>query len=427
MNIKTLRMIGAFLLVGCSHEVVWSQPRTRQQIPGAVISVDFTDANKTPRKRLTEAGLSWQLPVKFSMLRESVTLAVNTPEGGQVDLVTDTDDALIEVEKTREGPTSVNLAVRSTLGRMSVEALQEQVRARIREELAEEFAQATTEAQARGPNEFRRYLRMLGEFPPTAQAELSQAYVDRRGIELGKDLLRARLEKLVLKRPRWVSQSRQASWLKASDESLHEEYVRLLELDIAEEHLRKCGFELGGASRNFEKLIASRFTAVHAIATGANASSNPEIAQAIRSITREEQARLTQALTVQGVCQFVPQTDEDDDNSQWFNGQRVGTSIATVPAVRVIGRLDAAGGDRTDWWTLLNYDEDKTRLQFADQKGLRYEVYQSPRKQTCLRVIATRDEAFAYSFDLLKRSSGGEGQAVVIHESPGNSDAKFPF
>lgn len=409
------------LLIGFGPEAV------RAQVPGAVIPIDFTDPKKTPRKKLTEAGLAWQLPVSFSMLRDSVTLAVKLPEVGQVSLPLSNGEALVEVTTKPDGANKFKIEVRSTLGRMSVEALEKKVLDEVDVLLAEPKKEAAAEAKSQGLPHCRRYLRMLDLRPPIDEGPLRKAFIERRAIELGKEAMLAALEKLVEKRTRWVTQTDQAAWLKASDEELHEEYLRLLALDLAEEHLQKCGFKLDLATRNFDKLIQAKFKGLHAIASGRADSADPQLAKAVRSFTREEMARLSISLTVRGVCEFVPAASNGDQNSQWFNGQRVGTSITGVPSIRAIGRLDSASGDRADWWTLVGYDENKTRLKFGQGEGFRYEIYQSPAKQTCLRIIATRDDAFAYSFELLKRASNGEGQPVVVHESPGNSNATFPF
>jgi len=412
-----------FLLIaacGCVGPA-FAQETVRWEVPRETLTIDFASDKPAPTKALSPAGLAWEIPVGFAMLRETVTLVCKLPEAGDVELVLQTKDALVDITPNRNIPGEVKIELKSRLGRMDVESLRRRVREEIEALLAEPRKQAAEEAQQGKPADLRKYLRDQGSPPPREEQALPDAYVERRTLDLGRDLLEAALEKLAADRPRWVLPDEQAAWSKATDDGLHKEYQRLLALDLAEKHLRRCGIRLDTSKRNFGVLIESKFRGLHALVSGSSASGDPA------SLTPQERADLRDALEIQAVCRFVPATDERDGNAHWFNGQRLGSSIRGVPMIRVVGALDPAHGDLSDWWRLVGFDEQRLQLRFPDQTGFRHELYQDPQKQTCLRIVATGKQGVAYTFEISSRTASSEGQAVVVHESPDQNHAKFPF
>lgn len=410
--------------IAAAGSLVHGQDAARWQVTAAVIPVDFTDKDATPRKTLAKTGLVCELPIALAMLRESVTLAVNVPEAGDVRFLMSTTDALVDITTKRVNAGEVHILLRSQLGRMGVQSLQTEVRDKINTVLAVPREQAAAEAKQKKPAELRKYLGTRGN--GLEDNALAKPYIERRGIELGKGLLNTALEELVAERPRWVTRTEQASWPKASAEQLHQEYERLLGLFLADEHLKRCGIRLDTNTRNFDALIRSKFTSLHALVTGGTLAADAE-SSSVRSLSREEIAGLRRALVVEGTCQFVPATDPGDANSQWFNAQRIGVSAAGVPEIRVVGSLNPAQGDRSDWWRLVGYDPDQVQLSFSEGTGFRHELHQDADQGTCLRIVATNQQSVTYTFTLRKRSSPIAGDAVVVHESPGESNAKFPY
>lgn len=420
-----LRHDVAFLLaviVASANATIEAQDAARWQVPPAVIPVDFTAEDPAPRKALAKTGLAWEIPITIAMLRDSVTLAAKLPEAGEVSFLMSSTEALVDVKTNRVDAGTVNISIRSRLGRMGVDALQKEVGGKINEVLAEPRKQAGQEAKTKRPADLRKYLgnRSRG----MDDNALAKPYIDRRGIELGKDLLLAALEELVTERPRWATQTQQTTWIKADAETLHRDYERLLSLLIADEHLKRCGIQLDTNTRNFDALIISKFKSLHTLVTGGAESAD---SKTVQTLNREELAGLRRALVVEGVCRFVPATDDNDANSQWFNAQRIGVAVTGVPEIRVVGSLDPARGDRSDWWTLIGFQEGRMQLHFPGKSGFRHEIYQDADLRTCLRIVATKQNGVAYTFELRKRPSPTSGEPVVVHESPSESNAKFPY
>jgi len=411
-------------MIGGAGTITIAQDAATWQVPPAVIPVDFTQEEPAPRKSLTDEGLAWEFPVTFAMLRENVTLAAVTPEAGEVFFALETEEALVDIKSKRVDAGKVEISIQSRLGRLGVEALRASVLKEIKQLLSEPRGRASDEAKDMRPPALRRYLgsRAAG----LQDQQLAEAYVDRRGIELGKRQLQAALEALVAKRPRWVTRPDQAAWLKADAAKLHTEYQRLLGLLLADEHLRRCGIDLDTNIRNYAALIESKFKALHAFVTG-GASTGEADGGSVRTLSREEMAGLRKALVVQGMCRFVPAVDQKDANSQWFNAQRVGTSVTGVNELLVLGALDPAQADRSDWWILVGFSEDQVQLDFPDRSGIRHEIYRDPLKRTCLRIIAKDQQRVTYEFRLKKRKSTGSGDAVVVHESPSVNHVTFPY
>jgi hypothetical protein len=411
------------LAVLSCNSTALSQDEARWQVPPSTIAIDFTKQDPAPRKTLTENGLVWEFPVAFAMLRQQVTVAVKVPEEGDVRFDMKTTDALVDIETKRVDTTKVNIVLRSQLGRMGVNALQQSVRKEIHELLAEPRKRAAGEVKKKTPAALRQYLGRIAR--GMEDQRLSSSYVDRRGIELGKGLLHNALEEVIAQRPRWATRPEQAAWLKADGKTLHQAYERLLGLRLADEHLRRCGIRLDTNTRNFGVLIVNKFKALHAFVSGGAAAAGTPASSA-QDLSREEVAGLRRSLVIEGVCQFVPATNDSDANSQWFNAQRIGSSVSSVPEIRVVGSLAPAKGDRSDWWTLVGFEDSEVKFDFPNKTGFRHELYHDPTKRTCLRIIATGNRNTAYSFKITRKSNTS-GKAIVVHESPGKNNAKFPY
>lgn len=410
-------------ILGLASSQIAAQDAARWQVPPAVVPIDFTVEDPAPRKALAKTGLAWEIPVAFPMLRQSVTLEAKTPEAGEVSFQMTTKDALVDIKTSRVDAKTMKISIHSQLGRMSVAALEKEVTDKIEVVIAEPRKEAAEEAKRKRPEELRRYLGTAAR--ALKDEELAKPYIDRRKIELGRDLLSAALDEVVAQRPRWATQTQQATWLKADGFVLRKEYERLYALLLAHEHLKRCGIDLDTNTRSFDALIIGKFKSLHTLVTGGSASTTEE--SAVQALNRDELAAMRSALVVEGICQFVPATDAGDPNSQWFNAQRIGASVTGVPQIRVVGSLDPTQGDRSDWWALVGFQEAQVQLSFPDKAEFRYELYQDDGQRTCLRIIATSQKSVAYTFELRKRSSQASGEAVVVHESPGESNAKFPF
>lgn len=410
------------LAIGSAASTAAAQDAARWQVPPQVIPIDFTVEDPAPRKALAVTGLAWEIPIAFAMLRQNVTLGAKVPEAGEVSFLMSTKDALVDIKTSRVDASTVNISIHSQLGRMSVEALEKEVKDKIESILTEPREEAAEEAKNKKPNELRMYLGVPGR--ALKDDELAKPYIERRKIELGKDLLGAALDEVVTQRPRWATQPQQAAWIKADGVTLRNEYERLYALLLAHEHLKRCGIKLDTNTRNFDALIIGKFKSLHTLVTGGAASTE---SNAVQTLNRDELAGLRKALIVEGVCQFVPATNASDANSQWFNAQRIGVSVTGVPQIRVVGSLDPARGDRSDWWALVGFQEAQVQLSFPNMADFRHELYQDAGKRTYLRIVATSQKSVAYTFELRKRSTLAAGKAVVVHESPGESNAKFPF
>jgi hypothetical protein len=410
------------LVTGSAAATVAAQDAARWQVPPSVFPVDFTVEDPAPRKALAKAGLTWEIPIAFAMLRENVTLAAKLPEAGEVSFLMSTTEALVDIKTNRVDSSTVNVSIHSQLGRMSVDALQKEVEDKIEQILTEPRQEAAEESKKKKPEDMRRYLGTSGR--ALKDDELAKPYIEARKIELGKGALKSALGEVVMQRPRWATQTQQATWIKADGFTLRKEYERLYALLLANEHLKRCGIQLDTNTRNFDALIIGKFKSLHTLVTGGAAATD---GNAVQALNREELAALRKALVIEGVCRFVPAVDAGDANAQWFNAQRIGVSVTGVPRIRVVGSLDPAQGDRSDWWALVGFQEDQVQLSFPDKADFRYELYQDAGQRSCLRIIAANQKSVAYTFELRKRSSPASGEEVVVHESPGESNAQFPF
>ena len=96
-------------------------------------------------------------------------------------------------------------------------------------------------------------------------------------------------------------------------------------------------------------------------------------------------------------------------------------------SVRVEGKLDPAKKDRVDWWQLNGYDPTTVYLSFTQKPAVRVEPPFVDRAGARLRVVAQGDEVVDYWFEFQPRPSAATGQKVIIHESPSQPRARFPF
>lgn len=412
---------GGLTLVLLLAAPLLAQPGPRWKAPDAVVRVDLGPDNGDRQITLDDEGLAIQTAPQFFMIgRSQVTIEAALPEPGRFELKV-SSKALVEVRNVRvqggQGraeivslvpPLSIEDTVEKTRG--PIEEVQEPARARIREK-----------DKSLGARAMREYLDAHGEKPPADEQELRRAYVQAKADEETADVFRAKIKELIGPRPKWYRRDIEER-LQANGANPRRIYHELAAVRLADEYLQRFGFQPEQRQTRYAdylERVRSRMPAIYQVV----AAKTPQFD--VRGLDVGETARLREALLVELDCRLYAETDPQDPNSQWFNGQRVVCQASGIKSVTINGRLDPGQHDRSDWWLLDKFTSAVT-LEVPAGAGYRIETPVKQEGRATLRVVATGEKAVDYSFHL-KLPAKGRGQDVSIYESPERADTKFPY
>jgi hypothetical protein len=400
----------AFTMLMAVAWPAFGQVETRWKAPDNVIRPDFGPQNTKRRVRFLDDGLAWEVPVEFLMIRHGrIALVADLPEDGQFQVVQANAAALVDVRNVRtkgnQGKADVVARV-AALGRTGVTA-------QARRLVADFWNPVEKKVRERAGKRDRR--------------QLDQYVFDRTLRQLLPEI-RRRLNDLAGRRPDWVSEQEQDAWQTAEDRALLDAYVELLEWEIMDAHLKRCGVELETGIRSFQNKLESWFDAVYAVTSG-KVEDDPEAARRVYQVLGlREVNRLREALSVRLQCRFYPRVDPEDPNARWFNAQRVACRAQGVLSIRIEGQLDPQNHDRVDWWIVEGYSPTGVTLHVDKKAGYRVDPpFLSP-EGARLRVVATGGQPVRYAMEfrpIINRRRSD--RRVLICESPAPAESKFPF
>jgi hypothetical protein len=357
--------------VACAQSSLQPTPETIKIVLGA--------SNKEHKRVLNEAGQALEAPLVFSMIgRDSVAIEAMLGEQGRfaVDLVS--SKAPFEVK---------NVRVEDGLGR----------------------AEIVRTAPLMSPEELRQRCDkqlqdLTGKMSPERKAEV----------------LRAKLHAAAEANPRRFSPQDKKAWEAMKPADLLEYYRKVLQTEIAEEHLSRCGLDYDRSTRNAAEKVVPMFIGLHALMTG-QTPQEAEEAKAFRDVmTGGPAILLRQAVTADLRLRIYAEADSADPNAQWFHAQRVASRAVGVSSIRVEGTLDPAKGDSADWWIIERWDP--ANVTFTTSSGVQFDPPHVAGGVAHLRVSGK--QAAKYWFEL--RVDRGDLK-VVVYESHIPVEVKFPY
>ncbi len=433
---RMVRLAGCCLglwLAPANH--ILAQEEVKWEVAKEIYTLDFANPATAARPTFLPEGFAYEVPLNFVMFkRAKVTIQAKFPEAGRFDVAQTNPAARVEVKQISTAAQEAKFEVTLRIEPLSFEDVKrrgadvalkalDEFRQKVREEIANEEKKDKRDKQYR-----ESYLRKNKVRVPEQEPAIHDLYEKVRTAELGVALIRTRLKELADKRPEWFSAEDQVPWANTPGWDLLSTYADLLAFDLADEHLKRWGLTYEPTRRTYTSLIRTKLIGLHAAVTGnAGGGKDSEVGKAVRALGPKDLEKIRNWLTVTTACRFYPTTDPDDPNSQWFNAQRVMCQARGIATIRVEGQLDPAHHDRSDWWTLVEFDPATAAIDLPQDPGLRCELFPQEQNRQHLRIGARGDGPVTYSFRIRPRVAPPGGRPVVVHESPSLVGVKFPF
>ncbi len=420
-----------FALLLWASPAAWGQS-TRWPVPPEVVPVDLTAKNKNRRLSFSEEGVAYEDVVEFLLIGHTqVVLEVALPEAGRLEVRLTSPQSQCEVRNVAIVEEKGRAEVVSLVPSMSRNAAREKARERVNAVIRQVEQSFRQEAGSMPDAQMAAFLREQGIEPPKRptpeeqRAALIAAYARAKAAPAVVQELRRQCRELAQAHSKWVDAKTVAGWENAERGELVNALGKLIQMQLMAEYLERHGIPYEDSAR----LIEETGPAVDAIAeiTAGQIGTNAAKWRRVRgTLGPEGMESVRRAVSVQLAVRLYPHVDPRDTNSQWFLGQRVASRARDVSAVRVEGALDPGRKDVLDWWILERYDAGEVVFEPARGAGFIIDpIFQTPRG-TLLRVRATGSEAVSYWFELRPANQRGKVK-VVIHESPNDEQAEFPF
>lgn len=420
---------------------------TKWQVPGRLITPDFSAENPARRVRFLDDGLALEVSLDFVMIKhKQINIVAELPEDGQFKVVQANPHALVELKSlpVQGGRGRAELVAKVTA--LSPSDVTAQARKIV--EKSWDPVQRKQQAEARGKSRLQLYhyvenalgREALGELltlgvlnvPEKNRAKVREKIIfdqyvfDRTLRELVPEI-RDGLNDLARRKPGWVPQTEQTRWKTAPGRELLDTYTELLECEVMDAHLSQCGLGLDTGVINFKTRTANWFDAVYVVTSG-KAEDDPAAARRIlKTLIPKDVQRLRDALSVHLRCRFYPEVDPQDPNAQWLGAQRLACLATGASSIRVEGRLDPARHDRVDWWIVEGYSPAKVNFHVEKKAGFRVDppfIYEGGAR---LRVVATGEGPVDYAMEFRPARTPRSDVEVLIYESPAVAGTKFPF
>jgi hypothetical protein len=383
-------------------------------------------SHKEHKRVLSDKGQALEVPLVFRLVgRESVAIEAELGEQGRFDIELASGKAAVELKDVRVEDGLGRAEIVRTVQPMSPQELR-QLRDDRLEELAGEAAmgKARKAAEKAKPEEMRRFLISFGIGDPGGDDEgrLRALYARAKAFEGKSELLRKKLAEAADAHPRRFTAQDRKTWdaMKLGDLYLY--YSKVLQTELAEEHLDRCGLDYDRSTRNAAEKVIPLFIALHSLMTGESPKEGEE-AQAVKeAMSGGTGSLLWQALTVDLRLRIYSDAETADANSQWFNAQRVACRAIGVGRIRVEGTLDPDKGDAVDWWIIERWDPNSITFTSGSDGGAQFDPPQVVEGAARLRVAGKK--AARYWFEM--KTDRGDLN-VVIHESHIPAVTKFPY
>jgi hypothetical protein len=376
---------------------------------------------------LSDKGQALEVPLSFPLIgRDSVAIEATLGEQGRFDIEQINTKAAVEVK---------NVRVEEGLGRAEVvrksEPMSPEDLRQRRDEQMEEVAgkaameKARKDAERAKPEEMRRLLINFGLGDPgdDDKDRLRTLYARAKAFEGKADLLRRKLNEAADANPRRFSAQDKKSWDAMKIGDLYIYYGKVLQTQIAEEHLARCGLDYDRSTRNAAEKIIPMFIALHSLMTGQSPQDSEEAKAVKEAMSGGSAAVLRQALTADLRLRIYSDAENTDANAQWFNAQRVACRAVGVSSIRVEGTLDPAKGDGVDWWIVERWDPASITFTTSNEGGVQFDPAQVVDGAARIRVAAGK-KAARYWFEM--KAQRGDLK-VVVHESHIPAETKFPY
>lgn len=413
-----LLLSSLFVPAVCAQQISW-------QVPPELIPYDFTAKRAEQRASFADDGFAWEFPLALVMLqRDAVRIEARLGEPGRFELSLTSPDALVELSAPQIENGIGRITLTSRVPKVDRRELRKRAMAVSEKLLTAEMEAARTESTSRTPQQMARFLREIGVSVPAQPENLSDQFIRQRAVEQGQDKLRMALEQFGTQRAAWINEEDRRSWKSASPRELMTSYFRLVEWDLADQHLKSLGLNLETSRRNAESVLLEKLEAAHALLTGRTINADDLTRQLVQKLTPDETARLRAKVAVTGHVRLYPAVDALDPNAQWFHAQRVACSARGASTILVHGRLDPGRHDATDWWTLTGYAADKVALRWKSG-NCRHDLFPDRDQRARLRVLA--DAPTDYSFEIVWLDGDRDLPPIILHESPSLPNTKFPF
>jgi hypothetical protein len=395
------------------------EPRSKSEKPERVLPAEF-------KTFFSYDGAGYEATYAFLMRRPKVAAAVRTSPIGPTELKQTNADALVELRETQRLGERIEYEIASKVS-VRRDDLTAQARQSALEALSAELQQAREEAKSKDKPALKSYLARRGVDAGEDDVEkLRERYVPERAIEQGAGTMRAKLGEFADRRPGWILDTERVAWRQGTGRQLFDEYRRLVELELGEEYLERLGFTIDAGKRTGMALIDSKLTGVFALLNADKSKTDSQVLGAGRALSQEEIDRLFAAMTVRLSGRLLSLADAADENSQWFNAQRVACQARGAASIRIEGSLDPKNHDAADWWLLEGYDAARVVMSEPQNAKIVVEKFLDE-KPARLRVFTTGGEPVAYVIDFKVKSPGPAPRELVIHEYAPAKEIKFPF
>jgi hypothetical protein len=403
--------------------------------PGKMVGI-FEPKNKSdkPERNLpTEIktffsydGAGYQAEYAFLMRRPKIAAAITTSPVGPTDLKQTNPEALVELREVQRSPQQIDYEIASKVS-LERDKLTAQARNAALEALAAEIGQAREEGKSKDKMQLKSYLVRRGiDSKEDDVGKLREQFAQERGIELGAETLQKKLAEVADRRPGWILDTERLAWKQATGRQLFDEYRRLLELELGEEYLEGLGFTLDAEKRTGMALIDAKLNAVFALLATDKSKTDSQVLGAGRSLSPEESDMLFAKMTVRLSCRLLCSADPADENSQWFNAQRVACQARGAASIRIEGSLDPKKKDVADWWLLDSFDSTEILMSDPQNPNIVVEKFLGE-KPARIRVFTPGSEAVPYVISFRMKSPGTAKRELVIHEYAPAEEIKFPF
>jgi len=367
---------------------------------GDSLTVDLGPQNRDRKASFADDGLAWESTVSFAMVGKSrVPLVATLPEIGKFEVQIANSAAGVEIRNARSEGGTGRAEIVSKSPVLEFKKLSDAAGDEADQLLKAGRARPEEPAKTRKPREVQ--------------------------------FLRSWLTDFAKRRPRWLTAKEPESWSTADAQTLLGRTKELMTYDRAAVALESCGLEVDASVANYRTALEPRLAGVELVLSGKASAEPRDAAAAAKLLSARDLTALRRNFNVKLTCRLIPAANPGDGNAQWFDAQRVTCRAPGASAIRVEGKLHAAGGDRVDWWYLDRFRPGATILSLPKLPGVRWDQF-SVEGGVRLRVVALTDEPVIYSFEIhaAEKSSSGKSSpepSILIYESPNSTQRKFPY
>jgi hypothetical protein len=371
-------------------------------------------------------GAGYEAAYAFLMRRPRITATVAVSQVGPVELKQINEKALVALREVQRSGDRVDYEITTKVS-LRREDLADQARKAAMEALSAELQEAREEAKSKDKAALKSYLARRGLDSGGDDVEkLRDRFVPERAIELGAGAMQKKLGELADRRPAWILDSERLAWKQGTGRQLFDEYRRLLELELGEDRLKELGFTIDAGKRTGMALIESKLNGVFALLAADKSKTDSQVLGAGRVLSPEELDSLFAAMTVRLACRLHCASDPADENSQWYNAQRVACQVRGAASIRIEGSLDPKNHDASDWWILDGFDPTRVLMSEPQNPKIIVEKFLGE-KPARLRVFTPGKEVVPYVITLSVKNPGTAQRELVVHEYAPAAEIKFPF